>query len=209
MTPCAARDKVFGTVVSRGRLFFAADLPLSATSLSFTSPGRAQDGVDRASAFDKRLFAGLSANTFARFVRRRDANNMAQSSETESQRDEAARQGGDSTGEEADELFIPLRRQYRARPGDFGSSGCCNHMIAEGCGVDCEGGPRACRLRQHHEIAECELEGLAGRLRQRRPRRRGPPRSSCSLRDISTCAPDPGLLFAYLPLCRHNSPPAS
>ena len=68
--------------MKRTTLFVALTFVISAAAAAFvSSPARAQDGVDnaRAAAFDKRLFAGpVGARTYACFIRRYDANHLAQ-----------------------------------------------------------------------------------------------------------------------------------
>ena len=52
--------------------------------------------------------------------------------------------------------------KYRNRPGNFDSSGYCNHVVAEdagneiryGCGVDCDGGGIECRRVEGRQIGD-------------------------------------------------------
>jgi hypothetical protein len=58
--------------------------------------------------------------------------------------------------------------QYRHRPGNFDSSGYCNHAVAEdagseirfGCGVDCEGGGINIALSKDDKSAIVRLERI-------------------------------------------------
>ena len=102
-----------------------------------------------AETFNARMYAGAPGNkAYACFVRRYDAEHLAQPSEAEGRLDEAADLGGIDTEDKQLHNSFRLGFRYRHRSGDFDSSGSCHHAVFTkdgteirlGCGVDCEGG---------------------------------------------------------------------
>ena len=125
-------------------LTLAAMASLAGTSL-------AQDGVDkaRAAAFDNRMFAGpLGQKTYACFVRRYDANHLAQHPKQKVSAMKLLVTAENPPEEKITNYSFRIGVKYRHRPGNFDSSGYCNHVVAEdkgneirfGCGIDCDGG---------------------------------------------------------------------
>jgi hypothetical protein len=120
-------------------------------SLAGIGPSLAQDGVDKtkAAAFDNKMFAGpIGEKTYACFVRRYDANHLAQHPKQKVSAMKLLVTAENPPEEKTTDYSFRLGVQYRHRPGKFDSSGYCNHVLAEdrgneiryGCGVDCEGG---------------------------------------------------------------------
>jgi hypothetical protein len=159
--------------MKRTTLFVALTFVMSAAATAFVGgPADAQDGVDRAraAAFDKRLFAGpVGAKTFACFIRRYDANHLAQHPR---QKVNAMKLlvTAENPPEETTTTNYSFRLgvKYRHRAGNFDSSGYCNHVIAEdagneirfGCGVDCEGGGINVALSKDDKSAIIRLERI-------------------------------------------------
>ena len=125
-------------------------LTLIATA-ALAGPGLAQDGVDKAkaTAFDNRVFAApLGEKTYACFVRRYDANHLAQHPKQKVSAMKLLVTAENPPEEKITNYSFRLGFKYRHRPGNFDSSGFCSHVVAEdkgneirfGCGVDCEGG---------------------------------------------------------------------
>ena len=125
-------------------------LTLIATA-ALAGPGLAQDGVDKAkaAAFDNRVFAApLGEKTYACFVRRYDANHLAQHPKQKVNAMKLLVTAENPPEEKITNYSFRLGFKYRHRPGNFDSSGFCSHVVAEdkgneirfGCGVDCEGG---------------------------------------------------------------------
>lgn len=111
----------------------------------------AQEAVDKskATAFDARMFGGpLSHKTYACFVRRYDANHLAQHPKQKVSAMKLLVMAEDAPEDKNVNYSFRLGFKYRHRAGNFDSSGFCNHVVAEnaggeirlGCGVDCEGG---------------------------------------------------------------------
>ena len=140
--------RVFSGMVMKNICLFALTLAASA-ALAFPESGYAQEGIDKANAaaFDNRMFGGpLRQKTYACFVRRYDANHLAQHPK---QKVSAMKLlvTAEIPQEEPNTVNCSFRAgfQYRNRPGKFDSSG---HIVAEdtgdeirlGCGVDCDGG---------------------------------------------------------------------
>jgi hypothetical protein len=110
-----------------------------------------QEAVDKAkaTAFDNRMFAGpLGPKTYACFVRRYDASHLAQHPKQKVSAMKLLVTAEDAPEDKTVNYSFRLGFKYRHRPGNFDSSGFCNHVVAEksgneirlGCGVDCEGG---------------------------------------------------------------------
>ena len=125
-------------------------LSLAATA-AVAGPGRAQDGVDKAkaAAFDNRMFAGaIGQKTYACFVRRYDANHLAQHPRQKVSAMKLLVTAENPPEEKITNYSFRIGVKYRHRPGNFDSSGFCSHVVAEdnghevhfGCGVDCDGG---------------------------------------------------------------------
>jgi hypothetical protein len=111
----------------------------------------AQDGIDKAKAsiFDIKMFSGpLGHKTYACFVRRYDANHLAQHPKQKVSAMKLLVTAEDAPEDKTVNYSFRLGFKYRHRAGNFDSSGYCSHVVAEntggeirlGCGVDCEGG---------------------------------------------------------------------
>ena len=158
--------------MKRTTLFVALTFVISAAAAAFvSSPARAQDGVDkaRAAAFDKRLFAGpVGARTYACFIRRYDANHLAQHPRQKVNAMKLLVTAENPPEEKTTNYSFRLGVKYRHRSGNFNSSGYCNHVIAEdagneirfGCGVDCEGGGINVALSKDDKSAIIRLERI-------------------------------------------------
>jgi hypothetical protein len=99
----------------------------------------AQEGVDKAkaTAFDARLFAGpLSQKTYACFVRRYDANHLAQHPKQKVSAMKLLVTAEDAPEDKTVNYSFRLGFKYRHRAGNFDSSGYCNHIVAENAGAD-------------------------------------------------------------------------
>jgi hypothetical protein len=111
----------------------------------------AQDGIDKAKArnFDAKVFARpFGQKTYACFVRRYDANHLAQHPKQKVSTMKLLVTAEVPPEEETINYSFRLGVKYRHRAGNFDSSGYCRHVVAEdkggeihfGCGVDCDGG---------------------------------------------------------------------
>jgi hypothetical protein len=131
----------------------------------------AQDGVDKATAaaFDNRVFAGPPGQkTYACFVRRYDAGHLAQHPRQRVSAMKLLVTAENPPEEKTTNYSFRLGVKYRHRPGNFDSSGYCNHAIAEdagneirfGCGVDCEGGGINVALSKDDKSAIIRLERI-------------------------------------------------
>jgi hypothetical protein len=111
----------------------------------------AQEGVDKAkaTAFYTQMFGGpLSHKTYACFVRRYDADHLAQHPKQKVSAMKLLVTAEDAPEDKIVNYSFRLGFKYRHRTGNFDSSGFCNHIVAEnaggeirlGCSVDCEGG---------------------------------------------------------------------
>lgn len=132
-------------------VLFALMLVATAAMASLAGPAHAQDGVDKAkaAAFDNRVFAApLGQKTFACFVRRYDANHLAQHPRQKVSAMKLLVTAENPPEEQTTNYSFRIGVKYRDRPGNFDSSGYCSHVVAEnkggeihfGCGVDCDGG---------------------------------------------------------------------
>ena len=158
--------------MKRTTLFVALTFVMSAAAAAFvSSPAHAQDGVDRAraAAFDKRLFAGpVGAKTYACFIRRYDANHLAQHPRQKVNAMKLLVTAENPPEEKTTNYSFRLGVKYRHRAGNFDSSGYCNHVSAEdagneirfGCGVDCEGGGINVALSKDDKSAIIRLERI-------------------------------------------------
>jgi hypothetical protein len=134
--------------------------------------GRAQEGAVATAAadvFDARLFAAAPGKkAYACFVRHYDADHPARHP-----RQKVSAMQLLVTAEMAPEdntlgYSFRLGVKYRQRPGDFDSSGYCNHAVAEDaghdirldCGVDCEGGGINVALSKDDKSAVIRLERI-------------------------------------------------
>ncbi|MBR0869090.1 hypothetical protein JQ633_01880 [Bradyrhizobium tropiciagri] len=129
-----------------------------------TFAAQAQDAVDkaRAAAFDKRMFAGpVHEKTYACFVRRYDANHLAQHPK---QKVSAMKLLVEAETEPEDKTISYSFRtgvKFRDRAGDFDSVGSCNHALASErghelryeCNVDCDGGGITVALSKDNKSA--------------------------------------------------------
>src|SRR5882724_12760000 len=128
----------------------------------------AQEAVDKAkaTAFATRMFAGpLSQKTYACFVRRYDASHLAQHPKQKVSAMKLLVTAEDAPEDKTVNYSFRLGFKYRHRPGNFDSSGFCNHVVAEkstdeirfGCGVDCEGGGIGVALSRDDKSALIQL----------------------------------------------------
>ncbi|CAN7729411.1 hypothetical protein LJR220_001820 [Bradyrhizobium sp. LjRoot220] len=118
--------------------------------LAGNGPGLAQEGIDKtkAAAFDNQLFAGpLGQKAYACFVRRYDANHLAQHPKQKVSAMKLLVTAENPPEEKITNYSFRIGVKYRHRPGNFDSSGYCSHVAEDkgnairfGCGVDCEGG---------------------------------------------------------------------
>jgi hypothetical protein len=142
----------------------AATLALSATL------GRAQEeGIDKAKAetFDVRMFVKPPGEkAYACFVRRYDPDHLARHPKQKVSAMKLLMTAEIPPEEKAINYSFRLGVKYRHRPGDFDSSGFCNHAVAEdadnemrfGCGVDCDGGGIGVALSKDDKSAIIRLE---------------------------------------------------
>ena len=93
----------------------------------------AQEGVDKAkaAAFDNRMFAGPpGAKAYACFVRRYDANHLARHPKQKVSAMKLLVAAEDAPEDKTTNYSFRLGVAYRHRPGNFDSSGYCNHAVA-------------------------------------------------------------------------------
>jgi hypothetical protein len=134
-----------------------------------TGSGRAEDAADKAkAAFDNKLFAGpLGHKSYACFVRRYDANHLAQHPKQKVSAMKLLVTAENPPEEKITNYSFRIGVKYRHRPGNFDSAGYCNHVVAEdrggeirfGCGVDCDGGGIAIAMKDG-KSAVIELERI-------------------------------------------------
>lgn len=134
--------------------------------------GRAQeDGIARskADAFDVRMFTKPPGNkAYACFVRRYDPDHLARHPKQKVSAIKLLVSAEIPEDEKTLNYSFRLGVRYRHRPGDFDSSGFCNHVVAEdagnemriGCGVDCEGGGINVALSKDDKSAIIRLERI-------------------------------------------------
>src|ERR1700754_3205140 len=133
----------------------------------------AQEEIDRAKAagFDKRLFAGALAppkTTYACFVRAYDSEHLAKHPKQKVAAMKLLVTAEHPADEKVTNYSFRLGVKYRHRPGNFDSSGSCNHFIPEdagdeirlGCGVDCEGGGLNVAVAKDDKSAIIRLERI-------------------------------------------------
>ena len=144
-------------------------LTLAATAAAFAGPALAEDGIDKAkaAAFDNRVFAApLGQKTYACFVRRYDANHLAQHPKQKVSAMKLLVSAEIPPDERTTINYsFHLGVKYRRQAGNFDSSGSCRHVIAEekggeihlGCGVECDGGGIAVAMKDD-KSAIVELE---------------------------------------------------
>ena len=137
-------------------------------SISGTNACHVQEAVDKAKAatFDSRMFAGpLGQKAYACFVCRYDASHLAQHSKQKVSAMKLLVTAEDAPEDKTVNYSFRLGFKYRHRPGNFDSSGFCNHVVAEkstdeirfGCGVDCEGGGIGVALSRDDKSALIQL----------------------------------------------------
>ena len=131
-----------------------------------------QEGIDKAqsAAFDNRLFAGpLAPNTtYACFVRIYDPEHLARHPRQKVAAMKLLVTAEHPPDEKVINYSFRLGVKYRHRPGNFDSSGSCNHVVAEntggeirlGCGVDCEGGGLETAISKDDRSAIVRLERI-------------------------------------------------
>ncbi|MFQ3456907.1 hypothetical protein PMN64_26850 [Bradyrhizobium sp. UFLA01-814] len=133
---------------------------------------QAQEGVDKAAAaaFDNRMFAAPpGAKAYACFVRRYDANHLAQHPKQKVSAMKLLVAAEDAPEDRATNYSFQLGVRYRHRSGNFDSSGYCNHAIATEsgheirfeCSVDCEGGGITVALSRDNKSAIARLGRIA------------------------------------------------
>jgi hypothetical protein len=146
--------------------------------------GHAQDGaIDQATAaaFDARLYATAPGNTlgntlgniagkkaYACFVRHYDADHLARHPKQKVSAMQLIVTAEIPPDEQMFSYSFRLGVNYRHRPGDFDSSGYCNHATATDagketrfdCGVDCEGGGISISLSKDNRSAIVRLERI-------------------------------------------------
>ncbi len=143
----------------------------SAACVSAISPAHAQDGVDKAkaTAFDNRMFAGPRLEkTYACFARRYDANHLARHPKQKVSAMKLLVAAEDAPEDKTTSYSFRLGIKYRHRPGDFDSSGYCDHTLATDggnevrleCGVDCEGGGINVALSKDDKSAIVRLQKI-------------------------------------------------
>ena len=138
--------------MKRTSLFaFTLAASTAVATLAGIGSGRAQDVIDKAkaAAFDNRVFAApLGQKTYACFVRRYDADHLAQHPRQKVSAVKLLVTAENPPEEKITNYSFRIGVKYRHRPGNFDSSGFCSHVLTEdngheirfGCGVDCEGG---------------------------------------------------------------------
>ncbi|SEC83142.1 hypothetical protein [Bradyrhizobium erythrophlei] len=128
----------------------------------------AQESVDKAkaAAFDNRMFAGPpGAKAYACFVRRYDANHLAQHPKQKVSAMKLLVAAEFAPEDKTTNYSFRLGVAYRHRPGNFDSSGYCNHAIPTEsgheirfeCSVDCEGGGITVALSKDDKSAIARL----------------------------------------------------
>ncbi|MGF6307027.1 hypothetical protein ABIB82_001175 [Bradyrhizobium sp. i1.8.4] len=129
---------------------------------------QAQEDVDGAEAatFDNRMFAGPpGAKASACFVRRYDANHLAQHPKQKVSAMRLLVSAEHAPEDKTTNYSFRLGVTYRHRTGKFDSSGYCNHAIATEsgheirfeCSVDCEGGGITVALSKDNRSATARL----------------------------------------------------
>jgi hypothetical protein len=145
-------------------------LTAAAILAAWTGFGHAQDAIDKAKAgaFDARVFAGGPGRmAYACFVRAYDADHLARHPKQKVAAMKLLMSAEHPPGEEMNYSFR-LGVNYRHRPGDFDSSGFCNHALAEDhgaeirfdCAVDCEGGGINVALSKDDKSAIVRLQAI-------------------------------------------------
>src|SRR5882724_8731364 len=113
---------------------FIPILAASAALVSLAGTSHAQEGIDKAkvAAFDNRMFAGaIGQKTHACFVRRYDANHLAQHPRQKVSAVKLLVTAENPPEENTTNYSFRFGVQYRHRPGKFDSSGSCRHVVAE------------------------------------------------------------------------------
>ncbi len=137
-----------------------------------TALSHAQEAtIDKAAAdaFDAKLFTGPPGKkAYACFVRHYDADHLARHPKQKVSAMQLLVTAELPPEEKTMSYSFRLGIKYRHRPGDFDSSGYCNHVMAEdagkelrfGCGVDCEGGGINVALSKDDKSAIVRLERI-------------------------------------------------
>jgi hypothetical protein len=122
-----------------------------------------------ADAFDAKVFTGPPGKkAYACFVRHYDADHLARHPKQKVSTMQLLVTAEIPPEEKTMSYSFRLGVKYRHRPGDFDSSGYCNHTLAEdagkeirfGCGVDCEGGGINVALSKDDKSAIVRLERI-------------------------------------------------
>jgi hypothetical protein len=174
---CAA-DARIGAERDRKRIMRRFSVTMLATLAVAGSAAfaHAQDGaIDSATAvaFDARLFATAPGNvpgkkTYACFVRHYDADHLARHPKQKVSAMQLLVTAEIQPDEKVPSYSFRLGVNYRHRPGNFDSSGYCNHAVATDaakevrfdCGVDCEGGGIGIALSKDDKSAIVRLERI-------------------------------------------------
>jgi hypothetical protein len=136
-----------------------------------TAPAVAEDGpsAEAKTAFTERMFAAApsKAKTYACFTRIYDANHLAKHP---LQKVSAMKLLVTAETEPNEPITYNFRMglKYRARSGDFDSSGQCSHVATEGgkpelrfgCSVDCDGGGISVGLTPDNKAAMLHVESV-------------------------------------------------
>jgi len=137
-----------------------------------TALSHAQEAtIDKAAAdaFDAKLFTGPPGKkAYACFVRHYDADHLARHPKQKVSAMQLLVTAELPPEEKTMSYSFRLGVKYRHRPGDFDSSGYCNHTLAEdagkeirfACGVDCEGGGINVALSKDDKSAIVRLERI-------------------------------------------------
>jgi hypothetical protein len=161
--------RIAGNVMKR--LWIVAAIAVASITTEI-KVGRAQeDGIARskADAFDVRMFTKPPGNkAYACFVRRYDPDHLARHPKQKVSAIKLLVSAEIPEDEKTLNYSFRLGVRYRHRPGDFDSSGFCNHVVAEdagnemriGCGVDCEGGGINVALSKDDKSAIIRLERI-------------------------------------------------
>ncbi|MHC2332486.1 hypothetical protein [Bradyrhizobium sp. USDA 4454] len=156
------------------RTFLVVALAAAACA-GVSSAVQAQEEVDKAvdkglaAAFDNRMFAGPpGGKAYACFVRRYDANHLAQHPKQKVSAMKLLVEAEDAPEDKTTNYSFRLGVSYRHRSGNFDSSGYCNHALATEsgqdihfeCGVDCEGGGISVALSKDDKSAIARLASI-------------------------------------------------
>ena len=130
----------------------------------------------KAAAFDSRMFGGQPlANAHACFVRRYDADHLAQHPKQKISAMKLLVEAEDAPEDKTINYGFRVGVQYRDRPGDFDSIGYCDHAIASEaghgvqfeCNPDCDGGGMTIALSKDNKSAIASLGHIMVRDRSK------------------------------------------